>query len=52
VSSLAGYVKTPKDGLLVFTIIGNGLEGKAQPGIADLHRFQDKLVSLLASGEY
>jgi len=52
VSSLAGYVKTPKDGLLAFAIIGNGIEGKAQPSINDLHLFQDKLVSLLASGDY
>lgn len=52
VSSLAGYVKTPNDGLLAFAIIGNGIEGKAQPTINELHGFQDKLVSLLASGDY
>lgn len=45
VSSLAGYVYHPEHGLLAFAILQNGVEGKRQPTIADLHDAQDRAIS-------
>jgi D-alanyl-D-alanine carboxypeptidase/D-alanyl-D-alanine-endopeptidase (penicillin-binding protein 4) len=52
VSSLAGYIKTPRDGLLAFTVICNGRGGKPQPSTSELRDFQDSLVTYFASGNY
>jgi D-alanyl-D-alanine carboxypeptidase/D-alanyl-D-alanine-endopeptidase (penicillin-binding protein 4) len=45
VSSLAGYLRHPRHGACAFTIIQNGLNGKAQPGLDDLRQIQDELLA-------
>jgi D-alanyl-D-alanine carboxypeptidase/D-alanyl-D-alanine-endopeptidase (penicillin-binding protein 4) len=52
VSSLAGYVKTPQEGLFAFTVICNGRAGRPQPSTSELRDFQDSLVTFFASGNY
>ncbi len=48
VSSIAGYFRHEKHGLVAFCIIENGIEGQKQPSIAELKEGQDKaLVSLV-----
>lgn len=44
VAGLAGYFRHPKHGMVAFTILENGNQGKAQPSISDLRERQDKAV--------
>lgn len=44
VSSLAGYLRHPRHGLVAFAIIENGLAGKAQPGILELRKRQEQAL--------
>ena len=50
VSSIAGYAYHKDHGLIVFTIIQNGVRGKKQPGILDLQRNQE--IGLLKLSKY
>ena len=45
VSAIAGYFRHPKHGLVAFTILENGVEGKRQPAIADLRDQQDRVLA-------
>ncbi len=49
VSSIAGYFRHPKHGLVAFCIIENGVEGKKQPGVGDLKEGQDKALASLVT---
>jgi D-alanyl-D-alanine carboxypeptidase/D-alanyl-D-alanine-endopeptidase (penicillin-binding protein 4) len=49
VSSIAGYFRHAKHGLIAFCIIENGVAGKKQPGIAELKEGQDKALASLVS---
>jgi D-alanyl-D-alanine carboxypeptidase/D-alanyl-D-alanine-endopeptidase (penicillin-binding protein 4) len=42
VSALAGYFNHPREHLIAFAIIQNGIPGKAQPTIADLHQSEER----------
>jgi D-alanyl-D-alanine carboxypeptidase/D-alanyl-D-alanine-endopeptidase (penicillin-binding protein 4) len=44
VASLAGYFRHPKEGWVSFVMIGNGREGKGQPGLQDLRSLQDDVL--------
>jgi D-alanyl-D-alanine carboxypeptidase/D-alanyl-D-alanine-endopeptidase (penicillin-binding protein 4) len=44
VASLAGYFRHPKEGWVSFVMIGNGREGKGQPGLQDLRNLQDDVL--------
>lgn len=44
VSSLAGYLRHPRHGLVAFAVIENGLAGKAQPGILELRKRQEQAL--------
>ncbi len=42
VSAMAGYFHHPRQNVIVFAIIQNGIAGKAQPSIADLHQREER----------
>ncbi len=44
VASLAGYFRHPKEGWVSFVMIGNGREGKGQPGLQELRNLQDEVL--------
>lgn len=44
VSSLAGYLRHPRHGLVAFAVIENGLAGKGQPGILELRKRQEQAL--------
>lgn len=44
VASLAGYFRHPKEGWISFVMIGNGREGRGQPGLQDLRNLQDDVL--------
>lgn len=44
VASLAGYFRHPKEGWVSFVMIGNGREGKGQPGLQDMRNLQDDVL--------
>lgn len=48
VVSLAGYLKTRKNGIVAFTILQNGNERKSQPSVGELRAVQDQMVQAMA----
>lgn len=44
VAALAGYFRLPEDGWVSFVMIGNGIEGKSQPGLLDVRNLQDDVL--------
>ena len=47
VSTLAGYLKHPDEGLIAFAILVNGVSGKSQPSVSELRAQQDAALAAL-----
>lgn len=47
VASLSGYLKHPKEGIVAFAILHNGIEGRSQPSISALRDQQDQFLTSL-----
>ena len=44
VTAIAGYINHPSEGLVAFSIIQNGINGKSQPNIIELRSKQEKII--------
>jgi D-alanyl-D-alanine carboxypeptidase/D-alanyl-D-alanine-endopeptidase (penicillin-binding protein 4) len=47
VSTLAGYLKHPEEGLVAFAVLVNGVPGKPQPSVSQLRGQQDAALAAL-----
>ncbi|MCX6116809.1 MAG: D-alanyl-D-alanine carboxypeptidase/D-alanyl-D-alanine-endopeptidase [Proteobacteria bacterium] len=47
VAGVAGYFRHPEEGWVAFVMIGNGVEGRGQPGLMDVRNTQDDAIKAI-----